>query len=161
MDYKEDKMDGEVNRSVSTLQDAVGANIPVDYEKQRDERLRLEIDQDQEEKNIGLDTHSSADSISSEKQEDGNDHMRGAGSGAPLPHTKSLRSIKSHRSYAGGDGYTCFSEDEGRRPSIPSGDTAEFLVTWDGDADPMNPRSMAMSRRWAIVLILASSSVGV
>jgi len=34
-----------------------------------------------------------------------------------------------------------------------------YLVTWDGDADPENPRSMSKLRRWAIVLICAASSL--
>ncbi|ORY17439.1 benomyl/methotrexate resistance protein [Clohesyomyces aquaticus] len=78
----------------------------------------------------------------------------------PLSHSKSLRSLHSHRSYAGGDGYTCFNDDDGR-PNIPSGDTtdAEFTVAWDGDSDPDNPRSMGKARRWVIVLIVSASSL--
>jgi hypothetical protein len=76
------------------------------------------------------------------------------------PRTKSLRLTKSHRSYGGEDGYSCFQEDD----SDPNnaGDAADepFLVTWDGgDADPLNPRSMTNARRWAITLIVSASSL--
>lgn len=78
-------------------------------------------------------------------------------------HPNTLQQVYSHRSYAAGDGYTCFGEDE-ERPNIPSGDTAadaekQFEVTWDGDDDPMNPRSMPKLRRWLIVLVVSASSV--
>jgi hypothetical protein len=35
----------------------------------------------------------------------------------------------------------------------------EFEVTWDGDDDPMNPRSMAYARKWIIVIIVSASSL--
>ncbi|THW30071.1 MFS general substrate transporter [Aureobasidium pullulans] len=35
----------------------------------------------------------------------------------------------------------------------------EFEVTWDGDEDPMNPRSMAHARKWVIIIILSASSL--
>ncbi|KAF2679817.1 MFS general substrate transporter [Lentithecium fluviatile CBS 122367] len=82
-----------------------------------------------------------------------------------LPHAKSLRSIKSHQSRAGADGYTCFAdEDEDARPNkssgaIPASDEP-FLVKWEGgDADPNNPRSMTKLRRWAVVFIVSASSL--
>ncbi|OCK73548.1 MFS transporter [Lepidopterella palustris CBS 459.81] len=82
---------------------------------------------------------------------------------ATLTHLNALRSVHSHRSYAGNDGYTFFSDDE-EPPNITSGDTAadtdkDFEVTWDGDHDPMNPRSMSKLRKWTIVLIVSSSSL--
>lgn len=78
-------------------------------------------------------------------------------------HPNTLQQVYSHRSYAAGDGYTCFGEDE-ERPNIPSGNTAvdaekQFEVTWDGDDDPMNPRSMPKLQRWLIVLVVSASSV--
>ena len=80
-----------------------------------------------------------------------------------LSRPKSHYSLHSHRSYAGGDGYTCFSDDP-ECPNIPSGDTAadvdqQFVVTWDGDSDPMNPRSMTKLRRWIIIVIVSSCSL--
>ena len=34
-----------------------------------------------------------------------------------------------------------------------------LVVTWDGDYDPMNPRSMGIARKWLIVLIVSTSSL--
>jgi hypothetical protein len=74
---------------------------------------------------------------------------------------KSLRSIKSHHSRAGADGYTLNHEDE--KPNNSSEENASddpYLVRWEGgDADPMNPRSMTTLRRWCIVLIVSASSL--
>lgn len=83
--------------------------------------------------------------------------MQEDASAATLAKTRSLRSLHSHRSYAASDGYTCFQEQD-ERPTDGSGDD-EFLVQWDGDADPLNPRSMSKLRRWLIVLIMCSSSL--
>jgi multidrug resistance protein len=77
---------------------------------------------------------------------------------------KSRQSLQSHRSHAGADGYTCFSDDP-ERPNIPTGDTAHeddqhrLTVTWDGDSDPMNPRSMSKLRKWIILLVVSSCSL--
>lgn len=75
----------------------------------------------------------------------------------------SLRREQSHHSRAGGDGYTCFDTEANHdRPArLKDGAVTEqpFLVTWDGDADPENPRSMSSFRRWVIVLICAASSL--
>jgi hypothetical protein len=35
----------------------------------------------------------------------------------------------------------------------------QFEVTWDGDDDPMNPRSMPFARKWIIIIILSASSL--
>ena len=35
----------------------------------------------------------------------------------------------------------------------------EYEVKWDGDDDPMNPKSKSLARKWLIVLILAASSL--
>ena len=35
----------------------------------------------------------------------------------------------------------------------------EFEVHWDGDNDPMNPRSMSKARKWVIVLIVSATSL--
>lgn len=34
----------------------------------------------------------------------------------------------------------------------------DFIVAWDGEDDPMNPRSMKKSRKWVIVVIICTSS---
>lgn len=81
--------------------------------------------------------------------------------------TRSLRTTRSHQSRAGGDGYTCFDAEpvdkthSRAQDANANGGVAEqpYLVTWDGDADPENPRSMTKLRRWGIVLICAASSL--
>ncbi|KAH7381318.1 major facilitator superfamily domain-containing protein [Phaeosphaeria sp. MPI-PUGE-AT-0046c] len=81
--------------------------------------------------------------------------------------TRSLRTMRSHQSRAGGDGYTCFDAEPGHRSNSNGQDQngngvvteQPFLVAWDGDADPENPRSMSKLRRWGIVLICAASSL--
>ncbi|KAI4647303.1 uncharacterized protein J4E79_010456 [Alternaria viburni] len=76
---------------------------------------------------------------------------------------RSLKTVRSHHSRAGGDGYTCLDAEanaKGPSNSRPGPITEQpYLVTWDGDADPENPRSMGKLRRWLIVLICASSSL--
>ncbi|KAJ5063432.1 major facilitator superfamily domain-containing protein, partial [Bipolaris maydis] len=83
---------------------------------------------------------------------------------------RSLKTIQSHHSRAGGDGYTCFDPEATSAPGPPTktttagaktGAVAEqpYLVSWDGDADPENPRSMGKLRRWAIVVICSTSSL--
>lgn len=78
-----------------------------------------------------------------------------------------LTKTRSQRSYAGADGYTRFSEDQekganGADGEIPEADAdseKKFEVTWDGDNDPMSPKSMSLARKWVIVLVMASSSL--
>ncbi|KAF2641112.1 benomyl/methotrexate resistance protein [Massarina eburnea CBS 473.64] len=84
---------------------------------------------------------------------------------------KSLHLVTSNHSRAGADGYTLFSQnddddddDDDGPPKKSSGGTGAcepepHLVKFEGDADPMNPRSMTRLRRWAIVLIVSSSSL--
>ncbi|KAF2472500.1 MFS general substrate transporter [Lindgomyces ingoldianus] len=143
-------MNNLARRSSSTSHDVAQEVDSADFEKR--EALATDLD---EEKVLGLD--------GAEYLELKNTIARRTHSNnGTLPHSKSLRSLHSHRSYAGGDGYTCFSDND-ERPNIPvdtAGDAdGEFLVTWDGDCDPENPRSMGMARRWAIVLIVSASSL--
>jgi hypothetical protein len=145
-EHLEDKMDESARRSESTVRDKHDDSISTDFEKR--EEVEQEID---EEKTIGLDDIGAVKSNHERdiQEEDAN----------RLAPAKSVRSIHSHRSYAAGDGYTCFNADE-ERPNISSGGTAdEYLVGWDGDADPMNPRSMSKLRRWTIVCIVSASSL--
>ena len=78
--------------------------------------------------------------------------------------SKSLKRIESHHSRAGADGYTWHQDgDESlqRQNRAKEGVVTPepYLVTFDGDADPENPRSMSTLRRWIIVLICAASSL--
>jgi hypothetical protein len=83
---------------------------------------------------------------------------------------RSLKTVRSHHSRAGCDGYTCFDAEATNEPGPTKTTTAgakpravteqqPYLVSWDGDADPENPRSMGKLRRWVIVLICAASSL--
>lgn len=78
---------------------------------------------------------------------------------ATRSNAKSLRSIRSHQSRAGADGYTLNDEDEKPNNSSDAPADDPYLVKWSGDADPMNPRSMTTLRRWCIVLIVSASSL--
>lgn len=80
----------------------------------------------------------------------------------PLTKLPSHASQRSQRSYAGADGYTHFEEDEEKQTSGPNGDGEQhdqYEVTWDGDDDPMNPRSKTTATKWIIVLIVSSCSL--
>lgn len=72
---------------------------------------------------------------------------------------RSLKTTRSHQSRAGGDGYTCFDNDRPNKSKVEAGSEEPFLVSWDGDADPDNPRSMTKLRRWMILLICSASSL--
>lgn len=75
------------------------------------------------------------------------------------------QTLRSERSYGGEDGYSCNHE---RNPEIEGKEEDEteetreqkrWEVNWDGENDPMSPRSMSITRKWAIVLIVASSAL--
>lgn len=96
------------------------------------------------------------------------DEEKALETGAKRPQSmRSLRTTRSHQSRAGGDGYTFFDADPVDKINTNAQDAhgnagvteQPYLVTWDGDADPENPRSMSMLRRWGIVLICATSSL--
>lgn len=112
-----------------------------------------------EEKEIGIaDTETSAP-----KAGESSPSVRNRAKRRRSQDSRSLRTTRSHQSRAGGDGYTCFdAEPDTPRPnnSKPGVVTEQpYLVTWDGDADPENPRSMSSLRRWTIVLICSASSL--
>lgn len=78
--------------------------------------------------------------------------------------SKSLKRVESHHSRAGADGYTWHhdGDESSQRPTRAKAGVVTpepYLVTFDGDADPENPRSMSKLRRWMIVLICAASSL--
>lgn len=78
------------------------------------------------------------------------------------PHsTRSGRSLVS-----GADFYTCSSGDEKQQQrQTPSGEGSPadpektFEVQWDGDNDPMNPRSMPKGKKWLIVTVVSISAI--
>jgi hypothetical protein len=112
-----------------------------------------------EEKATGLD----GTEYAALKEEEIGFHERGPGQSRRSHDSRSLRTTRSHQSRAGGDGYTCFdAEPDNSRPNkSKSGVVTEqpYLVAWDGDADPENPRSMSKLRRWVVVLICSASSL--
>lgn len=76
--------------------------------------------------------------------------------------TRSRISTRSQRSYAGADGYTQFAEDSEEQTGSEAkeeGENGEIIVTWEGEDDPMSPRSISHARKWLIVLILSASSL--
>jgi hypothetical protein len=132
--------------------DATGDSGSSDYEKR--EESAMDVD---EEKAMGLNGNrysaSNAENspsvarVKSKRSTDG----------------RSLKTTRSHQSRGGGDGYTYLdAEPNNPQPTkTQAGAVAEepYLVTWDGDADPLNPRSMSNLRRWVIVLICSASSL--
>jgi hypothetical protein len=41
----------------------------------------------------------------------------------------------------------------------PSPREKEFLVEWEGDNDPWNPRSLPLVRKWFIVIVVSLGSL--
>lgn len=81
----------------------------------------------------------------------------------PLQQTRSRSSARSTRSYAA-EGEYAQAEDDGSKEkqedNEPTPDqNQEFEVTFDGDADPYNPKNRPYMRKWLIVLIVSSSSL--
>ncbi|KAH6615398.1 major facilitator superfamily domain-containing protein [Boeremia exigua] len=113
-----------------------------------------------EEKVVGLDGTSHPTSCPSETRST----AQGLSSSWLSHDNRSLRTIRSHHSRAEADGHTSFdTEPSPITPNISNADgmVAEepYLVTWDGNADPENPRTMKKLWRWIIVLICSASSL--
>ena len=150
-EHFDDEMSGEARRSGSLSGHGREEASSLDCEKRGEDASSMK----EEEENIGMEEIEKCETQELESPlEENADHCR-------VPHPKSLRSIHSHRSYAAGDGYTCFTEQEEQQAKASRGvvEAEPFLVTWDGDSDPMNPRSMSKLRRWSIILIIAASSL--
>jgi hypothetical protein len=143
-------------RSMSPAKESHEDSTSSVYEKRGESAMDID-----EEKAVGLDgsyDHASKEEETQQPIGRGRSHSRRSQDG------RSLKTIRSHHSRAGGDGYTCLdAEPNQQHPPNKSkpGVVAEqpYLVTWDGDADPLNPRSMTSLRRWCIVLICAASSL--
>ena len=144
---------GSMSSSRETPEDSGSSNV----EKRAERNMNMD-----EEKALGLDGQEYA--AANEQVEEGVEpSVRGRSSRRPSHDNRSLKTVRSHHSRAGGDGYTCFdTEPNNPRPTKGKHGTVTgepYLVTWDGDADPENPRSMATLRRWIIVLICSASSL--
>jgi hypothetical protein len=148
------QMEPKEGTSLGSAQEQHEDSASSDYEKRRESAADIE-----EEKVIGLDgaTRFPTGEQIGVAAERGRSQSRRSQDG------RSLKTIRSHHSRAGGDGYTCFDAEgdvQGPTKSRTGPITEQpYLVTWDGDADPENPRSMGKLRRWLIVLICASSSL--
>ncbi|CAN9136404.1 unnamed protein product [Alternaria sp. RS040] len=147
---KSEQMEPKERMSLGSAQEQHEDSASSDYEKRRESATDID-----EEKVVGLDgaTRSTKEG----------DAERGRSQSRRSQDGRSLKTIRSHHSRAGGDGYTCLDAEgntQGPSKSRTGAVTEQpYLVTWDGDADPENPRSMGKLRRWLIVLICASSSL--
>jgi hypothetical protein len=150
----EDKMNDKSRESTSS-----STYEPEEHTSSRSGRTIGPITGGDEEKAIGLD----GDEYPTVRGEENGTFEKARSQSRRSQDRRSLRSTKSHQSRAGGDGYTCFdAEPANTRPnnSKPGTVTEQpYLVTWDGDSDPENPRSMSKLRRWIIVLICSASSL--
>ncbi|KAK4506913.1 hypothetical protein PRZ48_000646 [Zasmidium cellare] len=84
----------------------------------------------------------------------------------PLRNTRSRSSARSVKSYISHtDGYSHFNEandEEKQRATAADGSEnpdKQFEVTFDGDADPYNPKNRPYIRKWLIVIIVSASSL--
>ncbi|KAF2670380.1 MFS general substrate transporter [Microthyrium microscopicum] len=81
------------------------------------------------------------------------------------------RTSTRSRLHGGHDGFSIFGQDEGSdedvTAQVPEGDPekkrdtdeGKFRVKFNGETDPMSPRSMGRLRKWSIVLIVSLSSL--
>lgn len=147
-------MDTTGRTSISSAQEAHEDSRSSDYEKRGGSAKDLD-----EEKAIGLDGKAYPPTKEQQTENAGRHRSQSRRS----QDNRSLKTVRSHHSRAGGDGYICLdAEPNAHRLAKPmAGAVTEqpYLVTWDGDADPGNPRSMSKLRRWAIVFIVAASSL--
>ncbi len=69
-------------------------------------------------------------------------------------------SLQRSRSYGNGYGCTTFNEDEETTKDAEKGQdpNKQFEVRFDGDSDPINPRSFSKTRKWLIVTIVSAGS---
>lgn len=84
----------------------------------------------------------------------------------PLRNTRSRSSARSTKSYISHtDGYSHFNdsnEEEKQRAGASASQEnheKQFEVTFDGDADPYNPKNRPYLRKWLIVVIVSASSL--
>jgi len=147
-------MRNSISSSDGSIREESGISGSNTSEKRRDDFIG-----DDEEKVIGLDgTEYPA------KEEEIATFGRSRSRERRSQDSKSLKRIESHHSRAGADGYTWHhdGDENSQRPTRAKAGVVTpepYLVTFDGDADPENPRSMSNLRRWMIVLICAASSL--
>ena len=71
---------------------------------------------------------------------------------------KEGRVPKSSRTYGDGYGFRYFGDDERHEEDYDRKPKEEYEVHWDGENDPMHPRSMGKARKWLVVWIVSFSS---
>ncbi len=71
---------------------------------------------------------------------------------------KEGRVPKSSRTFGDGYGFRYFGDDERHSEEFDRKPKTEYEVNWDGENDPMHPRSMSKARKWLIVWIVSFSS---
>lgn len=71
---------------------------------------------------------------------------------------KEGRVPKSSRTFGDGYGFRYFGDDERHSDEFDQRPKTEYDVNWDGENDPMHPRSMSKARKWLIVWIVSFSS---
>ena len=75
----------------------------------------------------------------------------------------STRLYPPSRSLSDGYGRCVSLEDEDGHRALPDDSEQDpekaYEVKWDGDHDPMNPRSIGTLRKWLIVIIVSASSL--
>lgn len=57
------------------------------------------------------------------------------------------------------EGVITDSIDEEKQLDLSPPNKNEFLVQWDGDNDPLNPRSLPLLRKWLIVIVVSMGSL--
>lgn len=48
---------------------------------------------------------------------------------------------------------------EEEKATLPLGSDRNYFVEWDGNNDPLNPRSMPVFRKWLIISVIAWGSL--
>ena len=75
----------------------------------------------------------------------------------------STRSLYRQQSYGDGHGFVAMPHHAAEKQADHKGSVdslgGTIEVTWDGEDDPMNPRSMGKARKWLIVLIISGTSL--
>ena len=70
-------------------------------------------------------------------------------------------SLHQHRSSADGHRHTDLRDQKENAQADGQADppSSTFVCQWDGDQDPLNPRSMSTAKKWVIVIIVSLSSM--
>lgn len=126
------------------------------------EKETLGLDQSNTARNANVEDHEpSLKDIEAETEQNTTDDVISASTlapiqsrGRPLSKTQTKR---SQRSYGGEDGYSCH---RGGPEDVEAGhEDKRFEVKFDGDNDPMSPRSLSLFRKWIVVFIMAGSAL--